>query len=403
MIRRDVDFRSLLSTIGTETEVYIDCEFQGEGRYYPKLCLVQILAHGEAHALDPFELDLTPLGDVLADRSTVKVFHSGQNDIPLLMRATGKPVLNVFDTQIAGAFAGFGAQPSYGSLVEALCGVTVSKAQRFTNWMARPLQADQVTYALEDVRHLPRVASALRKRLADHGRTDWARKAIEEMVTKASAPPIDPLEAYLKFGSLATLSPRELAVLGAVAAWRERLAAHKDLNLRRIATDEALRQMATEPPLTRQAIRSVRGLQASGSAQDRLLEAIHGAVNLPESELPLPPETRVFDERVEPVSLLLSAALAGPVRETGLPSSLIATRKELRELAAWHFEGRPGPLPELVDPSRWKYEVAGPLLLSVLDGQQCLFVGAGPSGVEYSPDFPCTSHPLRQSHLEDDR
>jgi ribonuclease D len=388
MIRTAADFRRMLSRISAGMEIYLDCEFQGERHYFPKLCLVQLLANGEAHALDPFELDLTPLGEVLADRSIVKVFHSAQNDIPLLVRATGKPVRNVFDTQVAGAFAGFGTQPSYGSLVDGLCGISVSKGQRYTNWLARPLQAEQVAYALEDVRHLPGVATALRKRLAELERTGWAEKAMEEMVTKASATRREPSEAYLKLGSRGAMSARELAVLRAVAAWREELAAEKDVNLRRLANDEALRQLALDPPRNRQAVRTRRGLQINSSEVDSLLEAVRRSLNLPEAELPLPPTSRALDRRVEPVSLLLSAALSAPARSTGLTSSVIATRKELKALAAWHFEGRPGDPPELVDPSRWKYEVVGPLLLSVLDGEQCLFVGTGPSGVECSTTFP---------------
>ncbi len=160
MISTQAGFQALLVRLRGQPEVAIDCEFHGEGRYYPQLCLVQLAFGGEVVAIDPFVVDLGPLGEVLADASILKVFHAGENDLPLLTNAAGQPVRNVFDTQIAAAFVGHGAAPSYSLLVERLCRVTLSKKSRFTDWVARPLSEEQVAYALDDVRHLLKVAAA---------------------------------------------------------------------------------------------------------------------------------------------------------------------------------------------------------------------------------------------------
>ena len=170
MISTQVDFNALLGLLRGQSEIALDCEYHREGRYYPQLCLVQLSSGAEVFAIDPFALDLTPLGEILADPSVLKVFHAAENDIPLLAHATGQPVRNVFDTQVAAAFVGYGAAPGYALLVERLCGVTLPKTSRFTDWAARPLSQEQVAYALNDVRHLLNVAAALRKELARGGR-----------------------------------------------------------------------------------------------------------------------------------------------------------------------------------------------------------------------------------------
>jgi ribonuclease D len=112
MISTQADFHALLGRLRGQPEIAIDCEFHGEGRYYPQLCLVQLSSGGEVVAIDPFKIDLTPLGEVLADASVVKVFHAAENDLPLLADATGQPVRSVFDTQLAAAFVGHGASPA---------------------------------------------------------------------------------------------------------------------------------------------------------------------------------------------------------------------------------------------------------------------------------------------------
>jgi len=88
MISTPADFHALLGRLRGQPEIAIDCEFHGEGRYYPQLCLVQLSSGGEVVAIDPFKIDLTPLGEVLADASVVKVFHAAENDLPLLADAT---------------------------------------------------------------------------------------------------------------------------------------------------------------------------------------------------------------------------------------------------------------------------------------------------------------------------
>ena len=118
-------------------------------------------------SLDPLaeDLDGSPLAAVLADPAIQMVVHAGRQDIALMRRRFDTEVTNVFDTQVAAGFAGMGAQSSYDSLLSEVLGVRVAKSASFTRWDARPLSAEQLAYAREDVVHLLELAGELERRL----------------------------------------------------------------------------------------------------------------------------------------------------------------------------------------------------------------------------------------------
>lgn len=388
MISTQADFHALLGRLRGQPEIAIDCEFHGEGRYYPLLCLVQIASGEEVAAIDPLTVDLTPLGEVLADASVLKVFHAGENDLPLLARAAGLPIRSVFDTQIAAAFVGHGAAPGYSLLVERICGVTLSKKSRFTDWAARPLSQEQVAYALEDVRYLLKVAVTLRQELVLRGRLEWAKMATEDMVAKALVPR-DRSRLYLKLGPLKGMSSRQLALLREVAAWRDQRAEESNRPTQSIAPDEALRQMAFEPPRTAADVGRLRGLHRIGDRVSGLLAAVRLALELPDADCPPVVGARGRDERMELVSLLLATALRVRANELNIAPSRIASRDQLEYLVAWYFSGRHESPPEIVLPNGWKRAAAGEMLLSFLAGHHSLCVSPdAPDGVTLSPVSP---------------
>src|SRR5881275_1867324 len=96
----------------------LDTEFVSERRYKPLLCLVQIVVGDRIEILDPLgNLDPSPIAEALADPDVEVVLHAGRQDVALLRRSWSTEVTNIFDTQVAGGFAGYGAQSGYDSLV----------------------------------------------------------------------------------------------------------------------------------------------------------------------------------------------------------------------------------------------------------------------------------------------
>src|SRR5207245_1313366 len=106
----------------------------------------------------------------LADPRIELVVHAGRQDVALLRRVLGTEVGPIFDTQLAAGFAGLAAQASYDSLLSDVLSLRVAKSASFTRWDARPLSAEQLAYAREDVVHLLELADALQARLERLGR-----------------------------------------------------------------------------------------------------------------------------------------------------------------------------------------------------------------------------------------
>ena len=121
--------------------IAIDTEFVSERRYQALLCLVQVAVPDpgveggvRTEVLDPLEgeLDFSPLARVLADSDVEVVMHAGRQDVGILRRTWDTQVTNVFDTQVAAGFLGFGNQEGYETLVRKVLRVKLKGSEGFT-------------------------------------------------------------------------------------------------------------------------------------------------------------------------------------------------------------------------------------------------------------------------------
>ena len=144
---------ALCTRLRAEPFVTVDTEFMRERTYWPELCVVQLAGDEEVAVVDAEapDLDLAPLGELLADPAVTKVFHAARQDIEIFLLKFGAVPAPLFDTQVAAMVAGFGDQVGYDALVAALTGGHIDKAHRFSDWSARPLSPAQITYAAADV------------------------------------------------------------------------------------------------------------------------------------------------------------------------------------------------------------------------------------------------------------
>src|SRR5258705_5997485 len=99
--------------------VAVDTEFMRERTYWPILSLVQIAGPEEAVAIDALApgIDLTPLLELMAERTILKVFHAARQDVEIFFNLSGTIPAPLFDTQIAAMVCGFGDAASYETLV----------------------------------------------------------------------------------------------------------------------------------------------------------------------------------------------------------------------------------------------------------------------------------------------
>ena len=152
----------------------LDTEFIREKTYYPRLCLIQVCNGDVAACVDPLKLsDLQPMLDILYDGRILKVLHAARQDLEIFLHDHHRLPMPVFDTQPAAALLGHGDQIGYANLVKLLLNVQLPKDQSRTDWSRRPLEAQQLRYALDDVIYLGELYLHMRGHLFDRERLQW--------------------------------------------------------------------------------------------------------------------------------------------------------------------------------------------------------------------------------------
>ncbi len=351
----------------------IDTEFMRERTYYARLCLLQFATPERVFVVDPLArgLSLDPLRDVLGDPAITKVFHAGGQDMEILQRATGVLPSPVFDTQVAATLAGFPTQVGYAQLMHDLVGITIDKADTFTDWSVRPLTAEQLAYAAADVEHLPEAYALLRERLERDGRLTWLAEDFSRMADPATYA-IDPREQYRRVKRANTLDRRGLGVLREVAAWREMEAQRSDIPRRWLLSDESLVEIARRRPKDTKSLAAIRGVSdkvASRRAAE-VVRAIESGEAVPDDELPrLPKRDRIPADAIA-VADLLSALVRVRAREHGIAPALLASRDDLEHLASGD-----GDTSEVI--TGWRRTIVGAELEGVLSGSVGLGVRGG--------------------------
>ncbi|MCZ6454356.1 MAG: ribonuclease D [Alphaproteobacteria bacterium] len=315
----------------------VDTEFMREGTFWPRLCLLQIAGPDDAVAVDPLadNIDLTPILELLADASIVKVMHAARQDMEIFFHMTGELPRPLFDTQVAAMVCGFGDQVGYEALVAKLTGARLDKSSRFTDWSRRPLSEEQLNYALGDVTHLRPIYEALRARVEETGRLHWIEEEIA-LLTDPAIYRVEPVEAWRRLKPKRN-EPRYLAVLQAVAAWREHEAMTRDLPRNRVVRDETLLQVAARPPTDANALERVRGL-SRGFSNSRLgtglLDAVAEGVAMSPDLAPTVAPKRELPSGIGPLTDLLKVLLKHKCEEHQVAQRLIANVSDLELIAA---------------------------------------------------------------------
>jgi ribonuclease D len=352
----------------------IDTEFMAERRYRALLCLVQVAVPGEEVAiLDPLAGDdLQPLAGVLADPDVEVVLHAGRQDVAILRRVLGTEVRNAFDTQVAAGFAGMSAQAGYETLLSSVLRIRLPKSASFTRWDRRPLNAEQLRYAREDVLNLLELAEELQRRLVESGRLEWAREECRRL--EEASDERDPEALLLRLPRVSGLSGGQRAVALELLRWREEVAAEQDRPYAQILGDQPLVEIAKRRPDDLRALEEIRGvhpetLRRRGQAILAAVQRSEGAppVALDEERRPPP------DPRLAPLVALAESVVRARALEAGLAYELVAARADLARVVELARNG--GPEPDVRTLQGWRRELVGSELLELLEGRHAVAVG----------------------------
>ncbi len=344
----------------------VDTEFLREKTYYPKLCLIQIGDPDKnAVAIDPLveDLDLSGVFKLLRNPETLKVFHAARQDLEIFYNLMGEVPAPLFDTQIAAMVCGYGDSVGYENLVRNLTGNELDKSVQFTDWSNRPLSQKQLDYALGDVTHLVDVYDKLADQLEERGRTNWVYEE-EETLLDPETYKNTPEKAWERI-KIKTPKPKTLAVLRALAAWREETAQKRDIPKSWVMRDDTLVDMAAQAPTDVKQLKKIRNMSvdmAEGKIGKTLLPIIKDALDSdpaswPEKERkkPLPPSTAATMD-------VLKMLLKIECLQHGVAAKLVANIDDLEAIAR-------SDKPDTKAVHGWRYEVFGKDALALKAGK----------------------------------
>lgn len=353
-----------------------DTEFVREKTYYPRLEVFQIVSGDDIELIDCQSIDdLSPLWDLLFEPSTEKVVHSGMQDMELILQESGDLPGNVIDTQIAASLLGLGAQCGYSRLVSQVLGTRVPKGETFSDWSQRPLHADQLAYARSDVEHLLPLKSTLCRRLKRRGRIEWLQEECSFLSDLETHRKYEPDRCFLRIKGRSSLGPTSLSVLRSLAQWRELEARERDLPPGRIIRDHALLALAKSRPVSLEEMKRQRGLHGGqiGRNGKEIIQAVREGIDRAERHPVRVPESTItrLDSELDGLFKLMSAVLQIQAEQARIAPSVLATSQEIRDLIDGY---RKGDLNGIRLLKGWRAELAGNMLLSVLQGRMSLRV-----------------------------
>jgi len=345
----------------------LDTEFMRERTYYPQLCLVQIATPDVVACVDVLAIkSLEPLFELLKNPNIVKVMHSARQDLEMFFHLNGEVPAPIFDTQLAASFAGLPDQAGYGSVVQALLGVTLEKSHTRADWSRRPLAAAVLQYAADDVRYLCDIYIRLKQTLESQGRLTWLESENAVLMDPATYRP-DPETAWQRLHGLQRLNARQFAAAKALAAWREQQAMRSNLPRQWIFKDEVLTDLARQRPASTEALSSIRGIQDGLIRKhgDELIALITSA-NGGDKPAKAPERLSAQDEALVD-ALMAVVRIKGS--EAGVSPAQLATRRDLEQLIRGQQD---------VDVLKgWRLETAGKALIDFMQNKTRLTISDG--------------------------
>ncbi|MDT8283214.1 MAG: ribonuclease D [Gammaproteobacteria bacterium] len=360
----------LIERLNNESIIAVDTEFFRETTYYPQLALIQIATDSIVACIDPLAFDAREaLRKLFLNSKITKIFHSCSQDLEVLFYYLGQAPNAIYDTQIANALLTDHHQISYAALVENELGTRLDKSQTRTNWLQRPLTAKQIQYAGDDVYYLYKLQHILDKKLHQLGRETWFDEDSAKLLANECTFQVDNDTLWRRVKGATRLNRKKLAIVQAIAIWREHLAQQKDRNRRKILADDIIINLALTVAENTRAIDQIIGAKYhfDDDNKKRLLDAITKAQQVALNDCP-DDDFDTLDSDQKQTLKSLQQLINNKAEQLGISPAILSSRKELEKLILWHDKDkkndtRPAELNIL---QGWRLHYVGQELIEVL-------------------------------------
>lgn len=360
-ISKTSELEKFCTSLDFEDYIAIDTEFSRQSTYYPKLCIIQIASSKNQVIIDTLSthLDLAPLGKILLNEKITKVFHSAKQDLEILYNYFNFLPKNIFDTQIAASFCGFGLSISYEKLVLKTLNIQIDKSYRVSDWSQRPLLAKQVEYALGDVIHLRRIYQYLIKLLADNDQRNW----LNEDLLQLNSPENFVQDVNLAWQKIKSLTSNKINLVAKrLATWREIKAQEFNLPRNHYLKEKKLVQLIEKMPISLSEIKLIEYFKDfDENLAKEIIQIISHAIN-DQLEYDLQSNDLLRNDNRVDLHVLhsLKTLLQLKSKKYSIPSGLIANTQELKQFLAGDLSKN-----KIRFLKGWRYKIYGYLALNL--------------------------------------
>ena len=244
LLGNEKEIKAFLDSIKKTTVISIDIEFMRRNTFFPEPCVIQI-SNGEHHACVDLMLDIDfkKIFKDIFNEEKVVVLHSCRQDLEILYMILGYIPKNIFDTQFAASFLGYKYQIGYAGLMNEVYQIEIDKTEKMTNWKKRPLTAEQIDYALNDVVYLNKLHGELEKQLIATGKIDYFNEEFENFINDIDWEPKTEM-AWKRIKTINNLDEDEKNIVKLISVWREEKAINLNLPRNWILTEKEILEIS---------------------------------------------------------------------------------------------------------------------------------------------------------------
>ena len=244
LLENEEEIKAFLDSIKNTKVISIDIEFMRRNTFFPEPCVIQI-SNGENHACIDLMLDIDfkNIFKNIFNEDKVIVLHSCRQDLEILYMILGYIPKNIFDTQFAASFLGFKYQIGYAGLMNEVYQIEIDKTEKMTNWKKRPLTAEQIDYALNDVIHLNKLHKELEKQLIATGKINYFNEEFKNFLDDIEWEPKTEV-AWKRIKTINNLDEDDKNIVKLISVWREEKAINLNLPRNWILTEKEILEIS---------------------------------------------------------------------------------------------------------------------------------------------------------------
>ena len=332
-VREQHQLDEVIKALAICGRVALDTEFIKRDTYYPRLALVQLNTGDHIYLLDAPQLQLAELWQALSDVD-VAIWHACGEDLGIFYLLSGCPLLtNIFDTQIALSYLTGQLQMGYQQALADQLEIHIDKEQSQSDWLQRPLSDEQEKYAIDDVRFLPALYLQIEDKLKAQGLYDYVWADCQLYASDLyEAQHVEDDAMYLSMADYRYTS-EQMAILKAIATWREGLARSTNQPRTFVIKKQAVREIVTEKPNSMRELAHKTTMHRSMLRLygEELLKIVREARSLPPAEHPaclLPP----YRSKNKALSKAVQYAIDEHAKSLKIPANVLMRKKWLSQL-----------------------------------------------------------------------